>query len=72
MHVQNPEVPDEGVSGGTADALASARALLAQDQSNRLEACAAELQEVLRRHGMRLDVIPARIALVEDKDAASR
>lgn len=70
MHVQNPEVPGEGVSGGAADPLASARALLAEDQRNRLEACAAELQEVLKRHGMRLEVPPPRIALTPITDDA--
>lgn len=48
----------------TADPLADARALLAADEQARMQACAAELEQVLAKHGMRLEVTPAQINIV--------
>lgn len=46
------------------DPVSSARALLAQEEQRRMEECAAEIQEVLARHGMKLEVSPVQIGLV--------
>lgn len=46
------------------DPLTEARALIANDTQQRMQACAAEIHEVLQRHGMRLDVTPAQISIV--------
>lgn len=46
-----------------ADPLAEARRLLAEDEGARMQACAAEIEQVLAKHGCRLEVTPARIVL---------
>lgn len=51
------------VSAGEAPELEAARALLAQEEQHRMETCAAEIQAVLERHGMRMEVTPAQIVL---------
>ncbi|MEU2924206.1 hypothetical protein ABZ636_03965 [Streptomyces sp. NPDC007251] len=65
MHSNHTE---EGAPSASAseqsDPLAEARALIAKDSQERMQACAAEIEEVLARHGMRLDVTPAQIAIV--------
>lgn len=45
------------------DALEAARALLAQEIDSRMEACRAEVAEVLAKYGMTLDVSPATVVL---------
>ncbi|WP_328757471.1 hypothetical protein [Streptomyces sp. NBC_00271] len=57
---------DEGAPSASAleDPLAAARALIAHEQQARMEACAAELQQVLEKHGMRLDVAQPQISIV--------
>lgn len=66
MHSHDPEHTPEGApsAGAAPDPLLAARALIANDQQARMEACAAELQQVLNKHGMRLEVTPAQIAIV--------
>lgn len=65
MHSHHPKQPEEGTPSASApkDPLAAARVLIAQEEQARMEACAAELQEVLAKHGMRLDVAPAQISI---------
>ncbi|MFJ4473215.1 hypothetical protein ACIP2X_37775 [Streptomyces sp. NPDC089424] len=50
----NPEAVDE----------ATARAVIAQAEQRRVQACAEELHAVLAKHGMSLEVTPAEIVLV--------
>ncbi|MEU8469610.1 hypothetical protein AB0F30_17080 [Streptomyces sp. NPDC029006] len=45
----------------------AARAVLAQEEQRRIQACAAELQEVLTRYGMTLEVAPAQIVLAPQR-----
>jgi hypothetical protein len=45
------------------DPLAEARQLLAEHEQARMRACAAEIEKVLARYGMRLDITPAQIVL---------
>ena len=63
-----PISPDSSLLGAgevvADDPLAGARALLEQDRQARLQVCAAELQQVLDRHGMRLEVTPAQVTLM--------
>lgn len=68
MHSHDPEQPVEGAASASAreDPLSAARALIEQEQQARMEACAAEVQQVLAKYGMRLDVAPAQISLVPD------
>ena len=47
-----------------ADPLDDARRLIAEHEQQRMQACAAEIEQVLARYGMRLDVTPAHISLV--------
>lgn len=64
MHTHDPEITAEGApTVSAADAIAEARRVLAEDTQARMQACAAEIEAVLRRHGMRLDVTPAQIVL---------
>ena len=44
--------------------LDAARALLAEEEKARMQACAVEIQEVLAKYGMTLEVPPPQIALV--------
>ena len=44
--------------------LEAARALLAEEEKARMQACAVEIQEVLAKYGMTLEVPPPQIALV--------
>jgi hypothetical protein len=46
------------------DKLTQARALLAEDEQRRMRECATEIEQVLARHGMRLDTTPAQISIV--------
>jgi len=76
VHSRNPDKPAEGAPSATpaaaqaavgeetrSDPIAEARALLAQHQQERMQACAAELQAVLDRYGMRLEATPAHVTL---------
>jgi hypothetical protein len=45
------------------DPLAEARRLLAEDEQQRMQACAAEIETVLDKYGLRLIVTPARATL---------
>lgn len=56
---------DEGAPSATttADPVAAARRVLAEDTRTRVEACAQEIAEVLAKHGMRLETTPAQITL---------
>lgn len=44
--------------------LDAARALLAEEEKARMQACTTEIQEVLAKYGMTLEVPPPQIALV--------
>jgi hypothetical protein len=52
-----------------ADRLTEARRILAEDEDARMQSCAEEIQAVLAKHGMRLDVTPARITILPDTTA---
>lgn len=45
------------------DPLSAARTLIAQDAQQRMECCAAEIEQVLAKWGMRLETTPARVML---------
>jgi hypothetical protein len=66
MHSHDPEVPLPGEPSASIPVgeVVAARAVLEQDRQARMQACADEIQAVLDRHGMRLDVTPAQVALV--------
>ena len=72
MHTNH--TPNEGASSASqapaaegdepqVDPVAEARRLVAEDEAARMQACAAEIQEVLARYGMSLEVTPPRIVL---------
>lgn len=65
MHTRTPDLA-EGAPSASAheDPLAAAQALLAEHEQQRMQACSEELQAVLAKHGMRLDVTPPQIAIV--------
>ncbi|WP_328336750.1 hypothetical protein [Streptomyces violaceus] len=46
------------------DPVAEARRVLAEDQEKRAEACAAEIEDVLAKHGMRLQITQPQITIV--------
>lgn len=46
------------------DQLAEARRLLAEDQQRRAEACNAEIEAVLAKHGMRLQISQPQISII--------
>lgn len=46
------------------DPLIEARRLLAEDQQQRAEACAAEIETALAKHGMRLQISQPQISIV--------
>ncbi|MFK0151213.1 hypothetical protein ACIQVK_03910 [Streptomyces sp. NPDC090493] len=46
------------------DPVAEARRLVAEDQAARMRACAEEIQAVLAKYGMQLDVTPPQISIV--------
>ncbi|MFI2367317.1 hypothetical protein [Streptomyces sp. NPDC018833] len=46
------------------DPLAEAYRLIAEREQERMQACADEIEQVLAKHGMRLDVTPAQISIV--------
>jgi hypothetical protein len=56
--------PSSPQPDGPEDSLAEARRLLAEDAEARMRACAAEIEQVLAKHGMRLDVTPPAITIV--------
>lgn len=55
--------PTSAAAPGQSD-VDAARALLAQEEQARMQACAAEIQEVLAKYGLALEVPPPKIALV--------
>ena len=68
----NDRTPEEDAqptpaTGPEQSDLDAARALLAEEEKARMEACAAEIHQVLAKYGMRLEVTPAQIALVPQK-----
>lgn len=63
MHSHNPEIATEGAA--TASSVAEARRVLAEDTQARMQACAEEIQAVLAKHGMTLDVTPPQIVLTQ-------
>lgn len=46
------------------DPLNEARRLIAEHEQQRMQACAAEIEQVLAKYGMRLDVAQPQIAIV--------
>ena len=63
MHTRNPEQATEGAASAS-DPLAEARRVVAADEQARMQACAEEIQAVLAKHGMRLDVSQPQITSV--------
>ena len=66
MHAHDHETPLPGAPSASAeeDPLAQARSLLAAEEQQRMQQCAGEIEQVLARYGMRLDVTPAQITIV--------
>lgn len=62
--VSSAEEPAPDGDGAPVDPVAEAKALLAQYEQSQAQDCAAELEAVLTRYGMRLEVSPAQITLV--------
>lgn len=59
---------DEGAASASDPAtetsdLETARALIAEEEQHRMQACAAEIQQVLAKYGMRMDVTQPQIVL---------
>ena len=72
MHVNHDHTEFTPTGGGgvavdpeaaPVDPIAHARVLLANHEQQRREACAAEIDEVLARHGFYLRVTPAQVLL---------
>jgi hypothetical protein len=57
------EGPEEPEATSEPSALDAARALLAENDRIRMEACADEIRQVLAKYGMRLDIPPPQIVL---------
>lgn len=60
--IEEEAQPVAAAGPGQSD-LDAARALLAEEEKARMQACAAEIQEVLARYGMTLEVPPPQITL---------
>lgn len=63
MHSHHANEGAASASAPEEDRVTKARRVLAEDQQARVEACAAEIAEVLNKHGMRLEATPAQITL---------
>lgn len=61
-----PGYPHSGGEQVNADALAEARRVLDEHTKTRMQACADEVEQVLKRHGFRLEVTPASIVLASE------
>lgn len=65
MHAHGHQDVEGAPSASTAqDPLAEARRLLDEDEAARMQACAEDIQAVLAKHGMRLEVAPSQISIV--------
>jgi metal-dependent hydrolase (beta-lactamase superfamily II) len=62
-HHDHSEGAASASAAGELTEVEAARQILAQEEQRRMEACAAEIKEVLERHGMRLDVSQPQIVL---------
>jgi len=63
MHVHHAEAEGAQSASLPDDPLHAARELIAEEQRMRLQACAEEIQAVLAKYGMRLDVTPPQVVL---------
>jgi hypothetical protein len=59
-----PNLVETEIEEAKPDPLDAARQLLAEDQQRRLDACHAEIQEVLAKHGMRLQITQPVVGIV--------
>jgi hypothetical protein len=57
------ELPDEAEKPPV-DPLTAARALIEQEQNQRMLECREAVQAVLEKYGMRLEIMPAQLAIV--------
>jgi hypothetical protein len=64
MHSNHTTEGAVSASAAQVDPIAEARALIAKDSQERMTACAAEIEQVLAKHGMRLETAPVQIVLV--------
>lgn len=65
MRNHDTALPEEAPAPDAQDSpLDEARRLLAEDAQQRMLACAAEIEQVLARHGMRLEVTTPQISIV--------
>ncbi|MFF1684599.1 hypothetical protein [Streptomyces sp. NPDC058254] len=65
MHAHGHQDVEGAASASTPeDPLTEARRLLDEDEAARMQACAEDLQAVLAKHGMRLEVAPSQISIV--------
>lgn len=63
MHSHHTDEGAPSVSAPEPGDVESARALIAEEEQRRMQACAAELQQVLAKYGMRMDVTEPQIVL---------
>lgn len=56
--------PEQDTEPTHQERLADARRLIEEDQQQRMQACLADIEAALDKHGMRLDLHPARAVLV--------
>lgn len=71
MHEKTTKPGEDAPAAAQADELESARALLAAHQQARLDACSREIQAVLARYGMRLDISQPQIVLTPAENSSS-
>lgn len=62
-HLKWCREPENGPES-LADRVAAARALIADDEQQRMRACLADIEAALDKHGMSLHIEPARLTLV--------
>ena len=68
MHSHHDHTEGEAsASSSEATDLEAARALLAQEEQRRTQACAEEIQAVLAKYGMTLEATPAQIVLAPSR-----
>lgn len=62
------DVADTPATGAPVDPVAEAQRVIAEFEQSQMQACAREIEAVLTKYGMRLEVSPAQITLVPSKD----
>lgn len=69
MHSHDPDTELPGAPSASAvtdEQLANARRLIAENEQDRMQACAAEIEQVLAKHGMHLQVTQPQISIVSE------